>query len=94
MNVNYYSATTDMWSSVNINIVAAEKKLNWSWLNCFGHNLHLAVTNTRITQPRNGPVSHLGKYILSELVEEKRSVELNREKEDGESENRSEAMRE
>ncbi len=27
------------------NIVAAVKKLNWPWLNCFGHNLHLAVTN-------------------------------------------------
>lgn len=27
------------------NIIAAVKKLNWPWLNCFGHNLHLAVTN-------------------------------------------------
>lgn len=27
------------------NIVAAVAKLGWSWLNCFGHNLHLAVTN-------------------------------------------------
>lgn len=27
------------------NIVAAVNKLNWPWLNCFGHNLHLAVTN-------------------------------------------------
>ncbi len=105
MNVDYFSATTDMWSSVNMtpymsltvhylsmewtlktrcletvfmpenhtsdnisdalrhafeewsldekklacittdngaNIVAAVKKLNWPWLNCFGHNL--AVT--------------------------------------------------
>ncbi|RXN13466.1 zinc finger BED domain-containing 1-like protein [Labeo rohita] len=108
MNADYFSATTDMWSSVNMipymsltvhylsmewtlkshcletvfmpenhtsdnisdalrhafeewsldekkltcittdngaNIVAAVKKLNWPWLNCFGHNLHLAVTN-------------------------------------------------
>ncbi len=108
MNVDYFSATTDMWSSVNMtsymsltvhylsmewtlksrcletvfmpenhtsdnisdalrhafeewsldekklacittdngaNIIAAVKKLNWPWLNCFGHNLHLAVTN-------------------------------------------------
>ncbi|XP_051997764.1 E3 SUMO-protein ligase ZBED1-like [Xyrauchen texanus] len=108
MNVDYFSATTDMWSSVNMtpymsltvhylsiewilksrcletvfmpenhtsdnisdalrhtfeewsldekklvcittdngaNIVAAVKKLNWPWLNCFGHNLHLAITN-------------------------------------------------
>jgi len=108
MNIDYFSATTDMWSSVNMtpymsltvhylstewvlksrcletvfmpenhtsdnisdalrhtfeewsldekklacittdngaNIVAAVKKLNWPWLNCFGHNLHLAVTN-------------------------------------------------
>ncbi len=106
-NVDYFSATTDMWSSVNMtpymsltvhylsmewtlksrcletvfmpenhtsdnisdalrhafeewsldekklacittdngaNIVAAVKQLNWPWLNCFGHNLHLAVT--------------------------------------------------
>ncbi|XDV32938.1 hypothetical protein PO909_003585 [Leuciscus waleckii] len=27
------------------NIVAAVRKLGWTWLNCFGHNLHLAVTN-------------------------------------------------
>ncbi|XDV26376.1 hypothetical protein PO909_030116 [Leuciscus waleckii] len=27
------------------NIVAAVGKLGWPWLNCFGHNLHLAVTN-------------------------------------------------
>ncbi|KAI7804933.1 putative zinc finger BED domain-containing protein 1-like [Triplophysa rosa] len=27
------------------NIVAAVAKLGWPWLNCFGHNLHLAVTN-------------------------------------------------
>ncbi|XP_076876677.1 E3 SUMO-protein ligase ZBED1-like [Brachyhypopomus gauderio] len=27
------------------NIVAAVRKLGWQWLNCFGHNLHLAVTN-------------------------------------------------
>ncbi|XP_056437049.1 E3 SUMO-protein ligase ZBED1-like [Gadus chalcogrammus] len=27
------------------NIVAAVKQLGWTWLNCFGHNLHLAVTN-------------------------------------------------
>ncbi|RXN10424.1 zinc finger BED domain-containing 1-like protein [Labeo rohita] len=108
MNADYFSATTDMWSRVNMipymsltvhylsmewtlksrcletvfmpenhtsdnisdalrhafeewsldekklacittdngaNIVAAVKKLNWPWLNCFGHNLHLAVTN-------------------------------------------------
>uniref|UniRef100_A0A9J7X3Z0 HAT C-terminal dimerisation domain-containing protein n=1 Tax=Cyprinus carpio carpio TaxID=630221 RepID=A0A9J7X3Z0_CYPCA len=108
LNVDYFSATADMWSSVNMtpymsltvhylsmewilksrcletvfmpenhtsdnisdalrhafeewsldknklacittdngaNIVAAVKKLNWPWLNCFGHNLHLAVTN-------------------------------------------------
>ena len=25
------------------NIVAAVKKMNWTWLNCFGHNLHLSV---------------------------------------------------
>lgn len=107
-NVDYFSATTDMWSSVNMtpymsltvhylttdwtlksrcletvfmpqnhtsdniaealrsafdewsldekklacittdngaNIAAAVRKLSWTWLNCFGHNLHLAVTN-------------------------------------------------
>ncbi|KAK7918646.1 hypothetical protein WMY93_009930 [Mugilogobius chulae] len=27
------------------NIVAAVRKMDWPWLNCFGHNLHLAVTN-------------------------------------------------
>lgn len=27
------------------NMVAAIKKLDWPWLNCFGHNLNLAVTN-------------------------------------------------
>lgn len=27
------------------NIVAAVRQLGWPWLNCFGHNLHLAVTN-------------------------------------------------
>lgn len=27
------------------NIVAAVAKLGWPWLNCFGNNLHLAVTN-------------------------------------------------
>ena len=27
------------------NIAAAVRKLSWTWLNCFGHNLHLAVTN-------------------------------------------------
>ncbi|XP_056441010.1 E3 SUMO-protein ligase ZBED1-like [Gadus chalcogrammus] len=27
------------------NIVAAVRQLGWTWLNCFGHNLHLAVTN-------------------------------------------------
>nr|XP_055037872.1 E3 SUMO-protein ligase ZBED1-like [Misgurnus anguillicaudatus] len=28
------------------NIVAAVRKLGWGWLPCFGHNLHLAVTNS------------------------------------------------
>ncbi len=32
------------------NIVAAVRKLGWKWLNCFGHNLHLAVTNAMKTQ--------------------------------------------
>ena len=35
-------ATTDNGS----NIVAAMRKLEWSWLPCFGHNLHLAITNS------------------------------------------------
>lgn len=33
--------TTDNGS----NIKAAVSKVEWPWLNCFGHNLHLAVTN-------------------------------------------------
>ena len=34
-------------TSVNgSNIVAAMRKLNWTWLPCFGHNLHLAITNS------------------------------------------------
>lgn len=28
------------------NISAAVRKLGWEWLPCFGHNLHLAVTNS------------------------------------------------
>uniref|UniRef100_A0A3P9LVT4 BED-type domain-containing protein n=1 Tax=Oryzias latipes TaxID=8090 RepID=A0A3P9LVT4_ORYLA len=32
------------------NIVAAVRKLGWTWLNCFGHNLHLAVTNSMKTE--------------------------------------------
>ena len=107
-SVNFFSATTDMWSSVNMtpymsltvhylttdwtfksrcletvfmpqnhtsdnitealcsafdewsldekkmvcittdngaNIAAAVRKLSWTWLNCFRHNLHLAVKN-------------------------------------------------
>ena len=35
-------ATTDNGS----NIVAALRELNWSRLSCFGHNLHLAITNS------------------------------------------------
>lgn len=31
--------------TVGQNTVVAERKLDWQWLNCFGHNLHLAVTN-------------------------------------------------
>lgn len=27
------------------NIVAAIHNLGWPWLNCFGHNLHLAVSH-------------------------------------------------
>lgn len=27
------------------NIVAAARNLGWQWLDCFGHNRHLAVTN-------------------------------------------------
>lgn len=27
------------------NIVAAIRNLGWPWLNCFGHNLHLAVSH-------------------------------------------------
>jgi len=27
------------------NIVAAIRQLGWPWLNCFGHNLHLAVSH-------------------------------------------------
>ncbi len=33
-----------------VNIVAAVRKLGWKWLNCFGHNLHLAVTNAMKTE--------------------------------------------
>ncbi len=32
------------------NIVAAVRKHCWKWLNCFGHNLHLAVTNAMKTE--------------------------------------------
>lgn len=34
------------------NTVAAIKNLGWPWLNCFGHNLHLAMvlTETKIGQ--------------------------------------------
>uniref|UniRef100_A0A3P9IHA7 HAT C-terminal dimerisation domain-containing protein n=1 Tax=Oryzias latipes TaxID=8090 RepID=A0A3P9IHA7_ORYLA len=32
------------------NIVAAVRKLGWTWLNCFGHNLHLALTNLMKTE--------------------------------------------
>ena len=35
-------ATTDNGS----NIVAAMRKLKWNWLSWFGHNLHLAITNS------------------------------------------------
>ena len=35
-------ATSDNGS----NIVAAMRKLNWTWLPCFGHNLYLAITNS------------------------------------------------
>lgn len=39
---NLACVTTDNGS----NIVAAVRKLEWPWLNCFGHNLNLAVTNS------------------------------------------------
>lgn len=32
------------------NTVAAVRKLSWQWLNCFGHNLHLAVTSAMKTE--------------------------------------------
>ena len=35
------------------NIVAAiTKEAQWPWLNCFGHNLHLAVTNAMTKDPK------------------------------------------
>ncbi len=38
------------------NIVAAVRKLGWPWLNCFGHNLHLEVTNAMTAE--NDCTSH------------------------------------
>lgn len=34
------SLTTDSGA----NVVAAANLLNWKWISCFGHNLHLAIT--------------------------------------------------
>lgn len=39
---NLVAITTDNAS----NIKAAVERLDWQWLNCFGHNLNLAVTNS------------------------------------------------
>lgn len=42
--------TDNILSYYIINIVAAVRKLGWPWLNCFGHNLNLAVTNQMTTE--------------------------------------------
>ncbi|KAJ8346462.1 hypothetical protein SKAU_G00278630 [Synaphobranchus kaupii] len=36
------------------NIVAAVRQLGWQWLNCFGHDLHLAVTNAVAAEKDTG----------------------------------------
>jgi hypothetical protein len=41
------------------NISAAIRSLHWPWLNCFGHNLNLAVTNALHYQ-RQKPERALG----------------------------------
>lgn len=43
----------------NDNIVAAIRKLDWQWLNSFGHNLNLAVTNA-LSQERQCTERALG----------------------------------
>ncbi|KAK7898280.1 hypothetical protein WMY93_019133 [Mugilogobius chulae] len=62
------------------NIVAAVRKMDWPWLNCFGHNLHLAVTNavssTKERTARALGVCHtLVSAFSPELAEEERADE-------------------
>ena len=45
---NQVCLTTDSGA----NIVKAASDLNWSWISCFGHNLHLAITYAMKDEPR------------------------------------------
>ena len=46
---NLSAITTDNGANI---VAAITKVLCWPWVNCFGHNLHLAVNNT-LDEPKN-----------------------------------------
>lgn len=47
------------------NIVKAARDLNWPWISCFGHNLHLAITNAMKDEPRISRAIGLCKRIVA-----------------------------
>lgn len=58
------------------NIVAAIRNLGWPWLNCFGHNLHLAVSHgldsDKDRTARAIGLCKFGEHIQPELAQEER----------------------
>ena len=47
------------------NIVKAVRDLNWPWISCFGHNLHLAITKSTKDEPRISRAIGICKRIVS-----------------------------
>lgn len=47
------------------NIVKAARDLDWPWISCFGHNLHLAITNAMKDEPRISRAIGICKRIVA-----------------------------
>ena len=72
---NQVCLTTDSGA----NIVKAASDLNWSWISCFGHNLHLAITYAMKDEPRISRAIGICKRIVAAFSQSwKRRRELSK----------------
>ena len=62
---NLVCLTTDSGSNIHVHVVAAARKLGWTWLSCFGHNLDLAIAKAVSKDKRCNRALAVARRIVS-----------------------------